>query len=530
VAGGEGQTAQELAATLGVRRWQPGGNGSVVVSLEDMDTRQEILDYCQSRSAALAKAREAQATPPDPATALAVLPDPDISGEGAAADDPAPEPQPDATSQPEAQEGQADDQEGQGGEEKTPPGVKPLSAEEEAFVDLHVKGFRKDTNSASEHILALRDDPREVYRTFGTWEDACWHWFGHGAEWARMVVEQARLQREMQAVTPDGSFLPRLTQFDAKHAKCLEGHPDLLVAAVLDAEAERQQKGRKRKPVAAFQAAVDKYAKYLGLRYSHKNVTADEMRALHKMGAMSDGRVDARVLLLAKEVGVDVEGLLLDGGGTANVLAAGYRGQKLATLAEALGAVWEEYHKREKQAPGKKAEEAGKAPERSARANENGHDKKEVVISGGDRSGTRSTTQPKPGEDEDGDQDEDDALLPKVRITLTAWVKHEVLEHLKGGACELWLTVYAPPEGAGPNADNKLVGMLEADTWEAEEMAEEGSWPQATDGQPAAQLEGPKEGQPEVGTRRSRAGREYPRLARPEEPTPTSLLKKAILG
>jgi hypothetical protein len=371
-----------------------------------------------------------------------------------------------------------------------------LSAEEEAFVDLHVKGFRKDTNSASAHILALHDDPREVYRTFGTWEDACWRWFAHGAEWARLVVKQARLQREMQAVAPDGSFLPRLTQFDVKHVKDLEAHPDLLVAAVLDAEAQRQ-KGRKGKPVAAFKAAVDKYAKYLGLRYSH-NVTANEIRALHKTGAMSDGHLDARVLRTAKEVGVDVEGLLLDGGGTADVLAAGYRGQKLAALAEALGPVWEEYHKREKQAPEKKAEEAGEAPERSARANENGHDKKEVVISGGDRSGTRSKTRPKPGEDEDGDQHEDDALLPKVRITLTAWAKGEVLEHLKGGASELWLTVYAPPEGAGPNAGNELVGMLEADTWEAEEMAEEGSWPQATDGQPAAQLEGPKEGQPKA--------------------------------
>jgi hypothetical protein len=91
-----------------------------------------------------------------------------------------------------------------------------------------------------------------------------------------------------------------------------------------------------------------------------------------------------------------VEGLLLDGGGTANVLAAGYRGQKLATLAEALGPVWEEYHKREKQAPEKKAEEAGKAPARSARANENGHDKKEVVTSGGDRSGTRCRKQTAP--------------------------------------------------------------------------------------------------------------------------------------
>jgi hypothetical protein len=75
VAAGEGQTARELAATLRVRQWEPGGNGSVVVCLEDQDTRQEILDYCLRRSAAHAKAREAQATPPDPATALAVRPD-----------------------------------------------------------------------------------------------------------------------------------------------------------------------------------------------------------------------------------------------------------------------------------------------------------------------------------------------------------------------------------------------------------------------------------------------------------------------
>jgi hypothetical protein len=344
-----------------------------------------------------------------------------------------------------------------------------LSTAERAELKFHEDEYEKGVDSALGHILWVQARPH-LYRGYGDWDDYCRRRWGHSKNWARHLIKQAQYQDLMKKELP-GFDWRRVGQLDAKELGCLDDHPDLQVRSLVIAEEDRKAKGDARKSAALFKKAVKDFAKYAHLRAVHPNLTADEILDLAKLRADVHGHVDARVLTVARELGVNVDTLLLPGGGTAGVLVT-YRGERLDQLAKALVPAWEEYEKRQK------ADKERREAEEKER----------------DSSGTRSTTQPKPGEDEDGDQDEDDALLPKVRITLTTWVKHEVLKHLKGGVSELWLTVYAPPEGDGPNADNELVGMLEADTWEAEEMAEEGSWPQAADGQPAAQLEGPNAG------------------------------------
>jgi hypothetical protein len=112
----------------------------------------------------------------------------------------------------------------------------------------------------------------------------------------------------------------------------LDAHPDLLVEACREAEErDLDPTGKKkgRKSASKFKAAVNRFARYAGLREKYRDLSANEMRCLDHIGCNSAGYAPEELCRRARDEGVAP--LMTPTGDTFPVLSK-YRREALAKL------------------------------------------------------------------------------------------------------------------------------------------------------------------------------------------------------
>jgi hypothetical protein len=171
-----------------------------------------------------------------------------------------------------------------------------LSAQDRKDLKALEERFGKGQYDSLEALEEIRDRRlyRENYETFEDYMAAQW---GHSRQWATQNLNWLRMNRLLKA-QGKSPYQIGLSAADAQVLVRLENEPELLVQAIVEADAEVKVGGKRTKSM--LQTAVKRMEKLKETRKTVPDITFEENRTLSNLGKVRKSQPDLVEAAMAK--------------------------------------------------------------------------------------------------------------------------------------------------------------------------------------------------------------------------------------